>query len=222
MGEELPVARKEEEGRPVLLASTSYGVPITTSSIRNQRPQEPNASKSSDGREIKSTKAESKGSGKTKRAYARPIKSERRGRDNKDRKSNRGDEGEHQPAWRNAQELGVTHPGSYCDEAESNPHYWKEVDREHGGSLFQCAKCLKHLWLPAAMSNVIVLGNLMKAHGNTEGYCRFLNKHRPAKIIMAKMQYLRNMEAGISNKRELAKLIVKVMNEDDFDTKEVK
>ena len=107
MGKELPLARSEEEGQSVLLAITSSGELITTSTRGNKRTQEYASFRDSKGRKTEGTKAESKGSRKVERANARSSKPARRRRDNKDRKSDRGDEGEHKPAGRSSEVMGV-------------------------------------------------------------------------------------------------------------------
>ena len=216
MGKELPLARKEEEGQPVLLASTSSGKPITTSSHRDKRTQEPAPSKSNKRRKVKDTKTKGKSSRKAERADARPRR-QRRGRDNKDREQDRGDEGEDKSTRRSAQELGVTFAGSYCDELETVPHYWLEVDTVDGGSLFQCKFCHRHLWLPMFHLDADRLGKLMRRYGDSEGYCRYLNRHRPAKLLMAKLQDLRRLEMEVADKREFARLADKILSEKEYD-----
>lgn len=220
MGKELSMARSEEEGQPVLLAITGSGKHITASCNRNQRTQEPNTPEVSKGRAAKDTKTKSKGSRKTEGPDTSPSKSTRRGRDYQNRKSNRGDEGEHKSARRSAQELGITHPSSFCDESEKLPHHWTDIDKVGGGVLMQCASCRKHLWLPMAYESAIRLGSLMNRYGREEGYCRYLNRHRAAKVLMAKLQDLRRLEAEITDKRKFARLADKIMSDREYDRKE--
>ncbi len=221
MGKELSLARKEEERLPVLLASTGSGELIKVPSSRDERKKEATSTKGNYGEEVKDTKTKSKGCSKTKRAYGSTAKKSRRGRDNKDRKQDRGDEGEDNPTRRSAQELGITFPGSYCDELETTIHYWSEAEKIHNGSLYQCKFCHKHLWLPLFHMDAMKLDKYIKQYGSDEGYCRFLNHHRPAKILIAKMIHLRKLEAEMPDKREFAKMADEILSDREYDRKEV-
>lgn len=222
MGKEFPLACAEKKGQSMLLAITGSGEHITTSCTRDQGAQEPAPIKASSGRAIKDIKTKGKGGIKTKGTNASPSKSTRCRRDNKDREPNRGDEGEHSPVRRSAQDLGIKHPGTYCDEYGEVPHYWIQTDIVARGTMFQCKLCHKHLWLPLDYLSGHRLGTLMKQYGKDEGYCRYLNKHREAKILMAKMQDLRILEVTSTNIREFARLSDKIMSDNDYDRKEVK
>ena len=222
MGKELPLARSEEEGQSELLANTGIREFIEASSSRDQRTQEPTTSKVSKRRKVKDTKAKSKSRRKTKGTHARYSESARRRRDNKDRKSDRGDEGEDKSVRRSAQELGVTHPGSYCNELETVPHYWYEVDIVGIGAVFQCRFCHKHLWLPMFQLDAEKLSKLIRKYGEDEGYCHYLNRYRAAKVLMAKLQDLRRLEMEITDKREFARLTDKILSDKEYDRKEVR
>ncbi len=221
MGEELPLAREEEEGQSMLLAIAGNGELITASCLRNERTQESNVAEDCYGGEIEDTETESKVSRKVKRANASSSKPARRRRDNKDRESNRGDEGEHKPTRRSAQELGITFPGAHCDELETVPHHWVEVGTVSGNSLYQCKFCHKYLCLPMSSTDATRLGNLMKYRGSTEGYCRYLNTRRAAKLLIAKLQDLRRLDMEITDKREFARMVDKIMSDREYDRKEV-
>lgn len=220
MGKELPLAREEEEGQSVLLASPSTRELITTSSSRDKRTQEPNPSKRSKGEKVKDTKTKSKGSSKAERANARP-RCQRRGRDNPYRGTYRRDERKDSRPRRSAQELGIVFPGAYCDELETVPHYWVESGKVEKGSLFQCKFCRKYLWLPLSTYDAEVLGKLIGRYGKSEGYCRYLNRHRPAKLLMAKLQDLRRLEMEVADKREFARLTDKILSDKEYDRKEI-
>jgi len=220
MGKELSLARIKEAGRSVLLAIPSSGELITTSSSRNQRTQESSSSKVSKGGTTEDIETESQSSSEVERANASSSKQARRRRSNKDRKQGRGDERAHRRVRRSAQELGIVHPGHFCNEAETIGHYWTEVDRISGGSLFQCKLCLDYIWLPLFYNDTIYLGKMMEHFGRTEGYCRYLNRHRPAKLLIAKLQDLRRLEAEITDKREFAKLVDKILSDMEYDRKE--
>ena len=220
MGKELPLARKEEEGQSMLLAITGSGEPITTSCNRNKRTKKSNPSKVSEGGETEDTETEGKIRRKTKRANASSPKRQRRRRDNKDRESDRGDEGADKSIRRSAQELGVVFPGSYCDDAELTPHYWTETSKFDRGSLFQCRFCRRHIWLPTYFLDNKRLGEYMRKYGKTEGYCRYLNRYRPAKLLMAKLQDLRRLQAEVTDKMEFARLTDKILSDKEYDRKE--
>ena len=85
MGKELPLARKEEEGQPVLLAITSFGELIATVHDRNERKKKLTSAKRYGRGKAKNTKTKSKSSIKTKGTNASSVEKERRGRDNKNR-----------------------------------------------------------------------------------------------------------------------------------------
>ena len=220
MGKEFPLAREEEEGQSVLLAITSSGERVTVPSVRDERTQEPSPPEGSGGGEVEDTKAKSQSSRKAKRANASPSKKKGRGRDNQDRESDRGDEGEDKPVRRSAQELGIVHPGSYCDKSEAVSHYWIENEKIAEGSLFRCKLCHDYIWLPFNLKDSEQLGNLIRQYGRDEGYCRFLNKHRPAKVLMAKLQNLRRLEEDVVDKREFAKMTDKILRDKNYDRKE--
>ncbi len=217
MGKELSLARTEEEGQSVLLAITSTGKSITASSHRNQRPKEPSAVTSRQRREAKNTSPARKRRTDTEGANAGHTRPKRRRQDNKDRKQNRGEEGENKPVGRSAQKLGITYPGSYCGEDESVPHYWVGIDKIDKGSLFQCRLCKDYLWLPEYGDLPNELKQLMRKLGDTEGYCQFLNSHRRAKVRLAKLQDLRKMEVGMTDMREFGKAVERILKEKEYD-----
>ncbi len=221
MGKELSMAREEEERQSVLLASPSVRKFIFAPSGRDKGTQESNPSKGGKGRKAKDTKTKSKGSCKVKRTYAGYSESARRRPSDKNRKQGGGDEGEHRKARRSAQELGIVHPGSYCDDARIVPHYWIDTDRVEKGSLFQCKLCHRYLWLPTFHLDADKLGKLMRKHDFTEGYCIYLNYHRPAKLLVAKLQDLRRLGMEITDKMEFARLTDKILSDKDYDRKEV-
>ncbi len=221
MGKELQMAREKEKRQPMLLAITGSGEVITTSCNRNKRTKESTTAKRDNGCKVEDTEAESKGSSETERVNAIPTEPKRRGRDYKDRKQGRGDEGEDKHLRRSAQQLGVVYPGSFCDEDNTNPHYWIEEEMVYGGILFKCKKCFDYLWLPLGWTDSVRLSKLIEYHGGTEGYCRCLNYHRPVKMLMAKMQELRRLAKDISSKREFAKLTDRIMSDREYDRKEM-
>ncbi len=217
MGEELQMAREEEEGQPMLLVRAGNGEVITTASNRNKRPKTPGTYRRYKGRKIKDTETESEDGSEVEGTSVSSIRAARRRRSDTDREQGRADEGENGRFRRSAQGLGITYPGSYCDDAELIPHYWYEVDKSYGGSLMQCRFCRRHLWLPLAFTEAVVMMKYTHKYGMVEGYCRYLNRHRPAKMLMAKMQDLRKLEVEVSNKREFARLADKILSDKEYD-----
>ena len=61
----------------------------------------------------------------------------------------------------------------------------------------------------------------MKQFGGGEGYCRYLNRHRAAKVLIAKLQDLRRLEMEITGKREFARLADKILSDKEYDRKEI-
>jgi len=118
--------------------------------------------------------------------------------------------------------LGIVHPGSYCDESEIVPHYWIEKEKVAEGSLFQCMFCHDYVWLPLGWTSVERLTASIKQYGKDEGYCRYLNRHRAAKMLMAKLQDLGRLEKEVDDKKEFAKLVDKILSDKDYDRKEDK
>ena len=217
MGEELQMAWEEEEGQPMLLARAGDGEAITTASNRNKRPKTPRTYKRCKSRKVKDTTSKGEDSSEVEGADASTPRPKRRRRSDTDREQGGADEGENGRPRRSAQELGIVFPGSYCDDAELTPHYWSEVDKPYGGSLMQCRLCRRHLWLPLSFTEAIVMMKYTDKYGLTEGYCRYLNRHRPAKMLMAKMQNLRRLEMEVNNKREFARLADKVLSDEEYD-----
>jgi len=217
MGKELQMAREENEGRPMLLAISSTGKPLTTSYRRNPRQKATGPFPRPARRKAKGTQTKSKDSSNLKGADASPTRPARRGRGDKDREQGGSHEGENGIVRRSAQDLGIVFPGSYCDEAELTPHYWSEADRPYGGSLLQCKLCRRHLWLPLSFMDAYTMQKLIEKHGGTDGYCRYLNRHRPAKMLMAKMLDLRRLETEVSDKREFARLTDKILSDKEYD-----
>ena len=165
MGKELSMARSEEERQSMLLASTVNGKLVTASSSGDKRKKKSRTSKGNARRATKDTQTKSKSSRKVKGADASTTEQKGRRRYNPHRKSDRGDEGKNTPPRRTAQELGITYPGSFCDESKLIPHHWCESERIDNGSLFQCSNCRDYLWLPQHWTAIERLSKLMDALG---------------------------------------------------------
>ncbi len=217
MGKEFQMAREEEEEQSVLLAITSSGEPISASSIRDQGEEEHDAAWQDEDGEIEDTTPESQGSVKAPGANPSSTKPKRRRRDNQDRKQDRRNERKHKSVRRCAKELGIVYPGSYCDEAATIPHHWMEMEKIHGGSLYKCKKCFNYLWLPLYHMDSWRLGGLVRKYGKDKGYCMYLDEHRPAKLLMAKMVNLRELESTVDNPREFAKIADEILSDREYD-----
>jgi len=61
----------------------------------------------------------------------------------------------------------------------------------------------------------------MKRYGRTEGYCRYLDRHREAKVLVAKMQDLRVLETKVDDKRKFAKIVDEILSDKEYDRKEI-
>ncbi len=219
MDKELPLARTEKERWTVLLARIGSGESGSESARRNQRAQDATTVRTSQSRAVKDIEAKSKSSRRTERFNARRVRPERYGQGNKNRKQDRRDEGEDsKPRW-SAQELGIVWIGSYCP--DGSPHYLIEYSKTSFGSLFKCVYCHKVKWLPTQMSDAFKLDAMMRKYGQQEGYCHFLNFHRDAKVMVAKFQELERIKNVVDNEIEFARIADKVLNEKEYDRKEV-
>ena len=217
MGKELQMAREESSRQSVLLAISGDGKPITTSYRRNPRQKASGPLGQPARRKAKGAQTKGKDSSSVKGTDASSTRPKRHRPSDKDREQGGSNEGENGIARRSAQELGVTFPGSHCDEAKLIAHFWTEVDRPYGGSLLQCKLCRRHLWLPASFADAVVMHKYIARYDADEGYCRYLNRHRPAKMLMAKLQDLRRLEKEVSNKREFARLADKILSDKEYD-----
>lgn len=223
MGKELPLARSEEEGQSVLLASGRTGTPQAESASGDKRKKISTTPKGYKGAEGKHTETASKSSKQTKGDTTRRTRRKRRRRDDKDRKQNRGDEGKDSRPRRSAQELGIEWTGSYCNEDDTTsrpqPHHWVEVDKLDRGAIFRCKFCKRYKWSPATVGDADNLGKLMRNYGDSEGYCRYLNRHRQAKIMLAKLQDIGKLEMQMKDKVKFAKEVARILSEKEYDRK---
>lgn len=215
MGIELPMAREEEERWAELLASVSNRVFRPKSNSRDKRPQEPATPRGYEAATTKDITPKSKSSRKAKGTDGVSSKPKRRGRDNKNREQDRGYEGENTTLRRSAQQLGITFPVS-CN---STAHYWIGQEIVYSGVLFQCRSCRNYLWLPTYTQEAVELGKLIEHYGTDGGYCRYLDRssHRPAKIMVAKLQELYRLSGSVTDKVQFARLTDKILSNKDYD-----
>lgn len=219
MGKELSLARSQEERLSMLLASIRSGQFGEESASRDKRQEDATTSRTDKSRAAKGTTAKGKVSRKAKRTNASTSTSGRYRRGNKNRQSDRGDEGEDSKPGRSASELGIRWIGSYCP--DGSPHYSIEYDKVEGGSVYRCIKCHKIKWLPVDFYEAIKLGTMMDKYKQQEGYCRYLNLHRSTKIMVAKLQDLERLSSKIDDKMEFARIADKILSEKDYDKKKV-
>lgn len=219
MGKEFQMAREEEQRQPVLLARTGTGEDITSAFCGDTREEEAPTPNGHEGAKVQDTKAKSKSNRKAKRVVTRTARAARRESSNKNREQNRRNERKNKRIWRSAEELGIEHPGSYCDDNKIQPHYWMEIENIEHGVLFKCKLCYKYLWNPLSYTESIVLGKYTRKYGLTSGYRKYLDNHRPAKIMIAKMQDLARLEKYEPDKMKFAKLAAKIMSDKEYDKK---
>ena len=120
---------------------------------------------------------------------------------------------------RSATELGIEWITAFCPNGQ--PHYLIANHTFDGGSLFKCYNCHKHIWLPTLIRDATELEALIKYIGTQRGYCKFLDKHQAAKVMVAKLQDLWYARRQMTNKDEFRELVISVMNEKEYDKKEV-
>ena len=216
MGEELPLARTAKERWTMLLVKAGVRESIEESTSRDTRKKESATTQVSLGAAVKDIEAKSKVSRRAKGPYASSTKSKGHRQDNKNRKSYRGDEGEDSKPRRSASELGITWLDSVC--VDGKAHYLIEFDMVDGGSIFRCRYCRKIRLLPLDPTGIARLDTLMKKFGRQNGYCQYLNYHRAAKIMVAKLQELERLSLIVNDKLELARIADKILREKDYDS----
>ena len=118
-----------------------------------------------------------------------------------------------------AEQLGIRFPTIYCNENFLTPHYWREVGSIDIGIIFYCTKCKQYLWLPTWFGSAIELGKLMKLLGRDAGYCKFLDLHRDAKVMVAKLQHIHSIRN--TNIVEVARKIDRILRAKNYDRLEV-
>ena len=219
MGKELSMARSEDAEQSMLLADGRSGVSLLTSSGGDKRKKASSTINKEKGRKAKATSAKSKARAKVEDSDGSAPKRGRPRIYDKDRKSNRGAEGADTTVRRSASELGVEWIGSYCPDGQ--PHFLIGSRASDGWSMFRCRGCTKHLLLPASLRDAVELEHIMKRYGATAGYCKYLDRYRNAKVLIAKMQDLWRAKQHSTDSVQLVGLIVKVMEDKEYDRKEV-
>ena len=215
MGNTLSMARSERRRKDMLLASGKSRVSALPPSGRNKRKKAVTSHKSTKGRTSEDFEKEGKISTTAKNSDGGSTKSKGHRRHDKDRQQDRRTEGADSTPRRSASELGVKWIGSRCPDGQ--PHYLIDKHTFAGGSLFKCTNCLKHVWLPTYLKDATEMEMLFKRFGAQAGYCKYLDKNRDAKVVVAKMQDLWNVRQTMTNKEEFKQLVITVMKEKDYD-----
>ncbi|KKN72630.1 hypothetical protein LCGC14_0408720 [marine sediment metagenome] len=226
MDEQLSMAREEEERLPVLLVGKSGRENKAGASSRDKGKESHAPIGVRQRGKVEDIKSKGKGSSKAEGDNGGPSRPRKHKRDDKGRKSDRILKGEDSQGRRSASELAIVHPGSFCIDdviTGNNPHYWEGVETIHGGTLFRCGRCHKHLWLPNGEEEIYQLGSLVNKVGITNGYCQYLDltKRRPAKIMMAKLQLIERESVEVEDRMEFARKIDRILYKKDYDKKEV-
>jgi len=192
MDKEIPLARKEEEGRSVLLSGSGVGEDGEGTVCRDAREKAISNAEGDKNSKVGGVKKKGKSNAKAKRAgrkrgaESRPTYSFGR--------TIREFEGRNRSTRRSARELGITWLDSYCEESPTKGHLLAGATKVDMGIVYKCNICHKVKWLPNDIDECIKLGNFMKIYGEDEGYQRILDRHPAAKRLMSKIQdiyYLR-------------------------------
>lgn len=238
MGKELSLARSEETNdyqssrrkynrnsnpsrrprSPELLDEGRIGISIHSSSNRNKREETTTINKKAKGSKAKDPSATSKASTKDKAPNldtAREPKSKGHKRHDKDRKPDTEAEGRDCTRRRCASELGIEWIGDFCPDKQ--PHHLVATHHLYEGSLFRCTKCYKHVWLPVGYGSARELDAMIGSLGAQKGYCKYLDKHRPAKIMIAKLQDLWLAKQAHPNNGEFLLQVLDIMGDREYD-----
>lgn len=218
MGEEVPLARKEEEGRSVLLAGAGIGRTGKEASCRDKGKEEAAPAKGKAGREIKGTKKAGKNPAADKDRDGETSEGKKHRGDYQARVSTRGLEGEDNPAWRSAEELGVEWFDHYCPDKPTPPHSHHLVGTTpvDGGVLFVCKYCGRIKWLPSTIGGSYALWECMRKYGEQKGYCIALDFHPAAKRLLSKVQNFYLLRKVLSD-GDFAMAVAAIMTEKQDD-----
>lgn len=220
MGEAIQMACSKILGRRMLLATGREGIPNLTPTDRDQREEKIRTNKRTKGSKTQNPTAASKVGAKAKDTNGSTPKHLRSGRGDKDRRKDRRAEGTDPSSRRSAKELGVEWIGGLCPNGE--PHYLIASFRLDGGSIFRCKRCSKHTWLPSDLENARKFSLLIGRYGVRKGYCEMLDEHRPAKVMVAKLQDLWKAKRYMVDKKQFLDLVVAIMSDREYDKKEGK
>jgi len=217
MDKTLPMARSEEH-RPVLLDAGGTSISSLTSSTRDKRKKMSTAKQKEKGRKAKAPTPKGKARAKAKDIDGSTTKRRRPSLHDKDRKPDRRVEGADKAPRRCASELGIEWIGSYCPDGQ--PHYLIGRNNFNGGAILICARCKKSIWLPILINEAAILDSMIDRLGASQGYCKYLDKNREAKMLVAKLQDLWRAKQRMEDNKDFVKLIISVMEDKEYDKKE--
>ena len=227
--------RKVQSDSGLLLAGSGPRLPEGPSSRRNKRKETAITSKKSKSRTAEDSPPEGKISAEAEDLDGGSPRRKGHKRSNKDRQPDRGAEGADRTPRRSASELGLMDEkpeqlvrsasdlgiewiGSHCPDGQ--PHHLIGIHNLDGGCLFKCTGCKKHQWLPTIMTEAANLDRMIDHFGAEAGYHKFLDKHREAKMMVAKLQNLWYARQRMGDDGEFMKLVVAVMEDKEYDKKE--
>jgi len=221
MDKEIPLARKEEEGRSVLLPGSRVGEDGEGTVCRDAREKAVSNAEGNKDSKVGGVKKKGKSNAKTKRAGRKrkvgPGPTYSFGR------TIREFEGRNRSTRRSAQELGITWLDSYCENSPTKGHLLVGATRIDGGTVYKCSICHKVKWIPSGLDECIKLGNSMKIYGQDGGYQRILDKHPAAKMLMAKIQDIYYLRKALTPEQFPIAVAAVIMNKEypfDVEVKE--
>lgn len=219
MGKELSLACSEATEQSMLLANGRTRVSSSSPIRRDKRKKSATTTTGAKRCSTKAPPPKSKTSAKSKGTDGSTSRRQGYGQHDKNRKQDRGVEGKDKTIGRSATELGIEWVGSYCP--DSTPHFFISHRYLYEGSIFKCQKCFKHKWLPMHLNDAVVLEGMINKYGTVTGYRNYLDGHREAKILVAKLQDLWYARKRISSNKDFLKLVVSIMEDKEYDKKEV-
>jgi len=221
MGNPLPLACSKRRQPSELLDEGGARIPVRTSSRRNKRTKATATAKETKRRATEDTTPACSVSAEVEIPDGdtdRKSKRRRHKADDKSRQSDTGAKGKDRTPRRSATELGIEWIGDFCP--DGNPHVLIDIHRLDGGGLFKCSRCKKHLWLPMVLNEAAILDSLIDMYGARAGYGKYLDKHREAKVLVAKLQDLWYARQRITDNEEFMMLVITVMEDKEYDRKD--
>lgn len=229
MGKELSMARPEEgnhnDHRPnsrrvgvsELLVGSRPRLPVYSSSSRDKRKEATTVNKGTERGTAEDTTPASPISAEAEILHGTATKVSKRGRrsrNNKAGKPDTGAKGTNSKSWRSASELGIKWIGDFCQDHQ--PHYLIATHRVSVGELFKCQNCHQHIWLPTGYDNARELDKLIDVIGPQQGYCKFLDKHQAAKVIVSKLQSIWKVKQENPSNGEFLAKVLEIMGDKEY------
>lgn len=215
MGNELSLACSEAAEQSVLLAGVRTRVSSSPPIHRDKRKKSATTISGAKKCSAKASPSKGKTGAKSKRPDGSASRQQGHGQHDKNRKQNRGAKGKDKTIGRSSAELGIEWVGSYCPDGAS--HLFVSHRSFYEGSLFKCQKCFKHKWLPMQFNDAVTLESLINRYGAAAGYRNYLDGHREAKVLVAKLQDLWYARKRISSNKDFIKLVVSIMGDKEYD-----